>query len=260
MRVIDGEKEETTVSTALEIRRRTVGALVLRLDGQDDQAFFRSLDEQLRLTPDFLLGKPIILDLAEVAAANRGVDLIRVVRQLRTRKLVPIGVESGNATLTAAAQGAGLALFDPAHDTADHTAAVPAPAAVAAGDKTGPSPDDAAAAAPAAPRDALLWTQPVRSGQQIVCDWGDIIVTNTVGSGAELIAGGHIHVYGALRGRALAGVNGNTRARVFCQSLEAELVAIAGLYRVSDDFDRGLWRRPVQVFLQKDSLCIEKVE
>ncbi|NBC31774.1 MAG: septum formation inhibitor MinC [Alphaproteobacteria bacterium] len=260
MRVIDRNEHAPAAPAALEIRRRSVGALVLRLDGEDDQAFFRSLDVQLREMPDFLLGKPIILDLTDVAAANRGVDLIRVVRQLRTRKLVPIGVQSGNATLIAAAQGAGLALFDAAPDEVTASPG-PAPVAGRGTEDAGRSPaaKDGMAAAGAA-RDALLWTTPVRSGQQIVCDWGDIIVTTSVGSGAELIASGHIHVYGALRGRALAGVNGNTKARVFCQSLEAELIAIAGLYRVSDDFDRAVWRRPVQVFLRQDSLCVEKVE
>lgn len=255
MRVIDRGDDRPAAPAAFDIRRRSVGALVLRLDGLDDQAFFRDLDERLRQMPDFLLGKPIILDLADVAAANRGVDLIRVVRQLRTRKLMPIGVQSGNATLTAAAQGAGLALFDEAEDEA----AVPGPATVMPDESAGGGKAGEPAAVGQA-RDALLWTTPVRSGQQVVCDWGDIIVTTSVGSGAELIASGHIHVYGALRGRALAGVNGNTRARVFCQSLEAELIAIAGLYRVSDDFDRAVWRRPVQVFLRQDSLCVEKVE
>ena len=251
MRVIDSRESGSAASAAMEVRRRSVDALVISLDGHDDQAFFRNLDAQLQHGSTFLLGKPLILDLADVSAANRGVDLIRVVRQLRTRKLVPIGVQNGNPTLSAAAQGAGLALLDAGNDTA----ALPASAA--------PAVESAIAAetAPPAPTaESVVWTQPVRSGQQVVSEHGDIIVTTSVGSGAELIASGHIHVYGALRGRALAGVNGNSRARVFCQSLEAELIAIAGLYRVSDDFDKAVWRRPVQVFLRQDSLCIEKVE
>ena len=253
MRVIDGEDGGPARAGALEIRRRSVGALVVRLDGHDDPVFFRALDDSLQETGGALLGKPLILDLGDVAAVNRGIDLIRIVRQLRTRKLVPIGVQNCNAMLMAAAQGAGLAVFDGETGVAEVPGAVP-------DDDGADRGVSAAASPPHPPGESLLWTQPVRSGQQIIYDRGDIIVTTSVGSGAELIASGHIHVYGALRGRALAGVNGDTRARVFCHSLEAELIAIAGLYRVSDDFDKAVWRSPVQVFLRRESLCIERVE
>ena len=258
--VIDRENGGPAVPGGLDVRRRSVGALVVRLDGHDDQLFFRALDDTLQDAANGLFGKPLILDLSAVAAANRGVDLIRIVRQLRTRKLVPIGVQNCNATLSAAALGAGLALFEP-DDPADPG---PRPQWENGGgddDAHGSAPsNEPSTAAPASSRESLLWTQPVRSGQQIIYDRGDIIVTTSVGSGAELIASGHIHVYGALRGRALAGVNGDTNARVFCHSLEAELIAIAGLYRVSDDFDKSVWRCPVQVFLRRESLCIERVE
>lgn len=255
--VVDRDDGETAVPGALGVSRRSVGALVIRLHGQDDQVFFRALDDALQDTANALFGRPLILDMSDVAAANRGVDLIRIVRQLRTRKLVPIGVQNCNATLSAAALGAGLALFDSEATANDHDTEalwVPNPS---------PTPEAKATTATTAPsqaRGSLLWTQPVRSGQQIIYDQGDIIVTTSVGSGAELIASGHIHVYGTLRGRALAGVTGNTDARVFCHSLEAELIAIAGLYRVSDDFDRSVWRCPVQIFLRRESLCIERVE
>ena len=236
MRVIDEQPSAAPALAGFEVRRRSFDALVLRLLA-DDQAFFAALEEKLRQAPNFFRDAAVVLDLEEIAAAGIGIDLIRVARQLRSRSLTPVAVQNGSAALIAAAKGAGLAVLDDGR-------AVAAPCEPASTSR----PETAG---------TLLVTEPVRSGQQVFCDSGDIVVTSSVGSGAELIAAGNIHVYGALRGRALAGVNGNTRARLFCLSLEAELVAIAGLYRVSDDIDRAVWRQPVQAFLEEDALRIE---
>ena len=100
-------------------------------------------------------------------------------------------------------------------------------------------------------------TQPVRSGQQVYAPGGDLIVLAPVSAGSELLADGHIHVYGPLRGRALAGVRGDTNARIFCQSLEAELVSVAGQYKVAEDLRRQQWKEAVQISLEGDSLKIE---
>lgn len=116
-----------------------------------------------------------------------------------------------------------------------------------------PKPAEAGAA-------SVIVTEPVRSGQRIYADRGDLVVMAPVSSGAELIAHGNIHVYGPLRGRALAGVNGDKTARIFCQSLEAELVAIAGLYRTSDDMPADLRNKRAQAFLQDDTLKIEPLK
>ncbi|HCP03453.1 MAG TPA: septum site-determining protein MinC, partial [Pseudomonas sp.] len=99
-------------------------------------------------------------------------------------------------------------------------------------------------------------TEPVRGGQQVYARGGDLIVMAPVSAGAELLADGHIHVYGPLRGRALAGVQGNQEARIFCQSLEAELVSIAGQYKVAEDLRKQQWKQAVQISLEGDSLKI----
>jgi len=240
IRVVETNDPAATAATAFQIRRRSFTAVVLRLAGGSEQAFFRSLDDKLRQAPNFFREAPVVLDLEEVAAANQGIDLIRFARQLRTRKLTPVGVQNGNAALNAAATGAGLAVLGAGEEPPTETAAQ---------HSVSPATADA--------RGNVVITEPVRSGQQIFADAGDIIVTASVGSGAELIADGNIHVYGTLRGRALAGVNGNNRARIFCHSLEAEMIAIAGLYRVSDDIDQTMWRQQIQAFLDKDNLRIE---
>ena len=106
------------------------------------------------------------------------------------------------------------------------------------------------------PRNKIV-TTPVRSGQQIYAAGGDLIVTAAVSAGAELLADGNIHVYGALRGRALAGVKGNQGARIFCHSLEAELVSIAGQYRISEDLQKTEWQKSCQIYLADGKMKIQ---
>jgi septum site-determining protein MinC len=103
---------------------------------------------------------------------------------------------------------------------------------------------------------SLLLESPVRSGQSIVFTDGDVIVLGSVGSGAEIVAGGSIHIYGTLRGRAMAGVNGNSSARIFCQKIEAELLAIDGYYQTAEDIDATLRNRPSQALLDGNILKI----
>ena len=103
---------------------------------------------------------------------------------------------------------------------------------------------------------SLLLDSPVRSGQSIVFTEGDVTVLGSVGSGAEIVAGGSIHVYGTLRGRAMAGVNGNSSARIYCQKIEAELLAIDGYYQTAEEIDASLRNRPAQAWLQGDIMRI----
>lgn len=108
-------------------------------------------------------------------------------------------------------------------------------------------------------RPTKLVTQPVRSGQQIYAQGADLIIMSQVSEGAEVLADGHIHVYGTLRGRALAGVNGDTSARIFCRSLEAELLSVAGNFVLSEDLRSRaeVWKQPTQVFLHDETLKVE---
>src|SRR6202000_2869717 len=108
---------------------------------------------------------------------------------------------------------------------------------------------------PSAPA-SLLLDSPVRSGQSIVFPEGDVTVVGSVSSGAEIVAGGSIHIYGTLRGRAMAGCNGNSAARIYCQRIEAELLAIDGYYRTAEEFDAALRNRPAQAWLEGETLRI----
>ncbi len=114
-------------------------------------------------------------------------------------------------------------------------------------------PEDAP---PPPPPGSLIVREPVRSGQTLVFEHGDITVLGFVSSGAEIIAGGSIHVYGPLRGRAIAGFNGRPDARIFCRKLDPELLAIDGIYKAAEDLDPGLRHKPAQAWLEGESLKI----
>jgi septum site-determining protein MinC len=100
----------------------------------------------------------------------------------------------------------------------------------------------------------------VRSGQQLYAEGCDLTVLSTVGAGAEVISDGSIHIYGSLRGRALAGAQGNTDARIFCRDFQAELVAIAGNYKVLDDVPEKLRGKAVQIWLENGQLKLSALE
>ena len=223
-----------------QIRSRSVTAVVLQISGAADNDFYAALDGKLEQAPRFFTHAPFVLDLERAGLARSG-DFTGLLRELRARKLAVIGVQNGAIEQNAAAAAAGRMTLPGAREAplTEPPAAEPAPASPAA---------------------SMLICEPVRSGQRILADRGDLIVVAPVGAGAELIAHGNIHVYGSMRGRALAGVNGDLSARIFCQSLEAELIAIAGLYKTSEDLGPSVWKGRVQAFLDQDSLCVESLK
>jgi septum site-determining protein MinC len=242
-----GAAAEPVAAVPLEVRGRFLTAVVLPVSGAVDDAFYARLDALLRKSPHFFADAPLVLDV-ERAALETQDDFGTLLGHLRARKLTPIGIQNASAGQSAGAAGAGLTTLPAGRVT-------PLPS------KPRPALAAAKPAAPAAhPPENLLITEPVRSGQRIVAEHGDLVVVASVGSGAELIASGNVHVYGRLRGRALAGVNGDRTARIFCQSLEAELIAIAGLYKTSDKLGPDVTGKRVQVFLQDESLRIEALK
>ncbi len=177
-------------------------------------------------------------------------DLPGFAAHLRSRHLTPLGIRGGDARWAEAAETAGLPIFNADSDPEARTQAGPAQSSGAAPGTNG-EPDVATC--------GMVITEPVRSGQQIYARGGDLVVIASVSPGAELLADGHIHVYGALRGRALAGVQGDESARIICQGFHAALVSVAGTYSVSEQFDEELSGKPVQAFLQQGTLRIERM-
>ncbi|MEX0300966.1 MAG: septum site-determining protein MinC [Leisingera sp.] len=228
-----------------QIRGRYFTAVALRPeDGPLDQAFYAALDAQLRWSPHFFDGAPLILDLAQAPNLSRPAQLRALADSLRSRGLAVFGVQNATAPQEAAAEDAGLIHLASGKD---------APL------NTGPGLRKEIPKKLRPPENRLI-TEPVRSGQSVVAEGGDLIVVGPVSSGAELIARGSIHVYGPMRGRAMAGAEGDESARIFCRSLRAELLAVAGLYRTSETLEPGLQGRPAQVFLRDERLCVEAMD
>jgi septum site-determining protein MinC len=195
--------------------------------------WFAALDRQLLSAPGFFYGRPVIVDLsAAVGDAGPGAAAI-VLDGLEARDLRLVGVEGVDPALLAGTPWARLEAL-PGRDLAVE----PDPR---------PTPD-----LPTVP-DTLLIDRPVRSGQSIVFEAGDVTIVGSVASGAEVIAGGSIHIYGALRGRAIAGQRLGPTARIFCRRLEAELVGIDRLYRSADHWGT-LQGRPAQVLCDRGAL------
>jgi septum site-determining protein MinC len=193
----------------------------------------------LARSPGFFADRSIVLDLTNVTLSRSGIGhlvsslLERGVRVMGLEGADPAQLGPGLPPLLRSGRGAGEATEIALNS----------------------NPENVGAAVPRQPA-SLLIDQPVRSGQTIVFPDGDVSVLGSVGSGAEIVAGGSIHVYGTLRGRAMAGSTGNGRARIFCQKIEAELLAINGYYRTADEIEDALRGRPSQAWLDGSQLAI----
>jgi len=237
-------RSRRAASAPFQVRGRFFTAIVLQIADPPDAEFYRALDTILAQAPHFFTNAPFVLDLNTAPSIGPSFDFIGLTRELRKRRLTLIGVQNGTIEQNRAALTAGLMTLQGGCDLPEKD----------------PTENGAAAEEPVVPSGALLVTDPVRSGQRVFSEVGDLVVVASVGSGAELIARGNIHVYGRMRGRALAGVNGNPTARIFCQNLEAELIAIGGLYKTSEEIDPSLRTHRVQAFVRDGTLRIEPLK
>ncbi len=206
------------------------------------------LDNWIRNSAGFFVGRPVVLDLGGVTLSANAIA--HLVSELENRDIRVMGIEG----VDAAQLGRGL----PPLLKGGRSAGLAAPEAEAAGKPV--RADAAPAMPPAAEPTSLLLESPVRSGQSVTFLNGDVTVMGAIASGAEVIAGGSIHVYGAIRGRAMAGSNGNPRARIFCRKAEPELLAIDGYYSTSEDIDAALHGRPVQARLDGNVMTITAID
>lgn len=234
---------------ALEFKGRMLSLTRVRVLDADVTSIDAQLQEFAQQMPQAVQGMPVILE------ADAPVDLGVVLASLKKVGMQVLGCVDG--VLNDSARGWGLAILPP--DNSKSARAMPAPAPAAA-PAPAPAPAPSVAPAAAARRSTRVITEPVRSGQQIYVADGDLILTNTVSAGAEVIADGCVHVYGSLRGRAVAGAKGDPTARLFCRRFEAELVAVAGVYAVAEQMQGDLRGKPVQAWLHDGKLKIEKMD
>ena len=218
--------------------------MVVRAGMLRDPAFEPELAEQIRRSPRFFLNAPVVLDLKAAAEFTLESEFAEAREILRRHTLSLIGVQNASPVQLQTAADAGLASFAPN---------APQPS------RSPPRESIRSASSLSAPTaKTRLVTQPVRSGTQIYARGADLVVTASVSPGAEIIADGNIHVYGALRGRALAGAGGDVDARIFCSRLDAELVSIAGRYLVSQQLPPEQQGFPVQIALVDERLTVTR--
>ena len=238
-----GAPAPAVAAKRLQVRGRFLTAVALPVDGGAGDGYLAALDGLLRQSPGFFSEAPLILDLAEADGLDVEDGLTRLLPELRRRGLTPFAVQNATDRQKAEAAKLGLASLQGGRETSLPRKSAPAANA--------PEPEPAEQASA-----TVLVTEPVRSGQRIYAERGDVVVVGSVASGAEVVAHGNVHVYGRLRGRALAGVHGDENARIFCQSLEAELIAIAGLYKTSEEMGDAFVQQAVHAFLEDEALRI----
>ncbi len=231
--------EDSRPPARIRARGRSFLALVLSPEAPLD-AWLDGLDHQIDKSAQFFAGKPVILDLGLLGSDDAG--LSGLYEAVCARGVRVIGIEGGDP------QWPALAGWD-------------APAGFAGGRASGAVdiPEDEASTeeVPTLREGSLILEQPVRSGQSVLHPDGDVIIVGSVASGAEVTAGGSIHVYGTLRGRAVAGIGGTAGARIFASAMRAELLAIDGFYVTAEEIDSTLLGKPAQARLEDDRIVVQ---
>src|SRR5699024_10476538 len=228
-------------TSVFQLKGSMLALTIIELTDHDLDSLDSQLASKVEQAPQFFQDAPIILALDKLDPATTHLDLAGVLAVCRKHGMRTLALRSEHPAHLAAAQQLDLAVLAPtgARERAIEITPTLAPSA---------EPNLVP---------ARIISQPVRSGQQVYAKNSDLIVLSAVSAGAELLADGNIHVYGPLRGRALAGINGNSQARIFCQQLGAELLSIAGQYKVAEDLRRDpLWGKATQTCLNEDQLDI----
>lgn len=236
------------------LRGANFNLLVLRLLDPRPEAVVPAIGDQFRRAPGFLRFAPIVLGLGDLEMPANEVDFAGLVEGLRGLQIVPIGTTGGTPELRNAAMAFGL---PPIRSLGGKETDEVVPAAAAPAEPLAPPPPPPPA--PGTARPTVIHDQPVRAGQRIWAQGGDLIVTSTVNAGGEVIADGNIHVYGALRGRAIAGGGNNAEARVFAQNFDPELISIAGYYAVRDGLTGAPIGKAVQVRLTGERMRFDPI-
>ena len=246
-----------------ELKFGQVGIANLRVRTLDVAQLAAEMRDRVQRAPNLFARAAVVLDFGGLSQVPALEQARALVDGLRAAGVLPVALAYGTKEIEALSQQLGLPLL--AKFRAQYEPATPQAAAPVAPAAAEPAPAAKAAPASAPAKQAaagpgLMQTTPVRSGQQLYAENRDLTVLSAVGAGAEAIADGSIHISGALRGRALAGAQGNEEARIFCREFHAELVAVAGHYKVLEDIPAELRGKPVQVWLEKGQLKLAALD
>lgn len=225
----------------IELKGSSFTLSVVHITDQDITEVKRLLAEKVALAPDFFRAAPLVINIEKLLHMP---DFTALANAFRDLNLVPVGVTGAKSDeVRAAARAAGLAIVSTGKAAVTQT--------------------KVEAKEPPAELLNLPGTKvhrgPVRSGQQVYAPNGSLVVLGAVSNGAEVIADDSIHVYGPLRGRAVAGAKGNESARIYCQQLMAELISVAGHYQLSAGLQGDNWEQPVTIFLADEQLTLDRL-
>lgn len=252
----------TTEAKAAALKGRMVSITTLVIYSANLKEIDELLEEKTQKAPAFFRGAPLLLDLTNLAEKVDSYWLHHVSTTMTNKGFIPVGMVAADDSLADIARTAAIPVWPSAktsfpntvhteNEEQDLSSADLLPNEPAVQNQS----QEHTAATPHAP--TMVLKNPVRSGQRVYAKGGDLIVLSSVNTGAEVMADGHIHVYGALRGRALAGVKGNAEARIFCHSLQADLIAIAGYYLTNEDLPADRRDKAVQISLSQEQLVID---
>lgn len=263
---------DAAAAEVFELRSASIAAFSLVLRSSDLQQLAQALQQRLGDTPEVFNQDPVVLDLSQLPAAPQmaqdgqlslesavvQLDFPALVALLRRFRMQAVAVSGASAEQLSAAQAAGLAEADV---PVQRVEAPRVETVVKEVVREVIVEREVPVAAPAEPARTVIIDKPLRSGQQVYAKGADLVVMALVNHGAEVIADGNIHVYAPLRGKAIAGARGNTEARIFAASLEAELIAIAGIYRTTENpLPAEVLGKPAQVRLEGEKLVMEALK
>ena len=229
--------------SCFQLKGSVVTTFILELYHYSREIFIQQIKDKISQAPDFFYLSPVVISLEKFDNSS-DIDIVELLDLCRQYDLQPMAFKSVDERFKAAIKSANMPLLADAssRDTAKETVAE----TPVVEEKT-------------EYRRSKVISRPVRSGQQVYAEGCDLIILSQVSEGAEVLADGNIHIYGSLRGRALAGIKGDIEARVFCQKLEAELISIAGNFILSESIDKTAWGKAAQIRLDEQTLHVEPV-
>ena len=251
---------------SFQLKGRLFTLSVLQLQNMDTQQLDKELAEKIKLAPKFFERAPVVIDVSKIKSENNtenkpndNINFKELKTIIEKHGLIPVGVKGTTQASNKNAQEAGFAIMTDHSDNNTNKNTV----SDSSTNTRKPKPEsDSTLSTQNQEQEpkyySKLVTQPIRSGQQVYSP-GDLVIVSSVSPGAELLAEGNIHVYGTLRGRALAGINGLKSARIFCHQLEAELVSIAGQYKIFEDIQEHHDQTPKQLYLDDTRLVISSL-
>lgn len=263
------------------IKGRMVSLTFIHVFSPDLEQLDQLLQEKVSQAPKFFRGAPIMIDLGSLKEEVNGNWLEKAWGLMKANNFVPVGITGVDDSFGYVARALNIAVWPTAEETRHNKQKEPEqeprqPPKQSEPEPVAPAPapeppveqpvvqqnqtqqaEQVAGELQPSPEATLVIKQPVRSGQKVYAKGRDLLVLASVSTGAEILADGHIHVYGSLRGRAFAGAQGNEEARIFCTDLQADLVSIAGIYMINDDLPDDIRKTAVQISLAGEELKIE---